>query len=185
MVDLVTPGVGVRLRGLRREWYEALVDTGALEGERIELLGGELVEMSPQGVPHGWVIAELTEMLAPLMRRGLWVRVQLPLVVDEVSVPEPDVAVTDRGSKTGSHPSTAHLVIEVSNTSQRYDLVHKAPRYATAGVPIYLVLDVAADQAMVHTEPTSDGYRVVRTLGPDDDLEVLGVAIDLARLLGT
>lgn len=183
MTDLVTPAPGVPLRGLRRVEYEALVDTGALEGTHVELLGGEVIETSPQGSPHGWTISRLTAQLAPLMAQGYEVRVQLPLAVDDASLPEPDVAVTDL-SGPSAHPVTAHLVVEVSLSSQRLDLVHKAPRYAAAGVAAYLVLDLRARQVVVHTRPGPDGYPSVRRAGPDEEVWVLGIRLDLAELLG-
>lgn len=182
MTDLIRPDEGVRVRGLRRVEFEQMVAQGMFEGEPIELLGGELVEMSPQGSPHGWAITRLNAMLAPLMGRGLEVRIQLPLAVDDVSLPEPDVAVTDTTTPL-AHPLVAHVAIEVSVTSQRLDLVHKAPRYAAAGVPLYVVLDMARARAVVHTDPAPEGYTTVEELGPDDTLEVMGEPIDLALLL--
>ena len=182
MTDLIRPDEGVRVRGLRRVEFEQMVAQGMFEGEPIELLGGELVWVSPQGSPHGWAITRLTAMLAPLMARGLDVRIQLPLAVDDVSLPEPDVAVTDTTTPM-AHPLAAHAAIEVSVTSQRLDLVHKAPRYAAAGIPLYVVLDMARARALVHRDPTPDGYGRVDELGPGDELDVLGAPIDLALLL--
>ena len=109
MTDLIRPDEGVRVRGLRRVEFEQMVAQGMFEGEPIELLGGELVEMSPQGSPHGWAITRLNAMLAPLMGRGLEVRIQLPLAVDDVSLPEPDVAVTDVTTPS-AHPLVAHAL---------------------------------------------------------------------------
>lgn len=182
MTDVAVPAEGVRLRGLRRVEFERMVDEGLFVDEPVELLGGELVEVSPQGIPHGWVIEELTIQLAPLVAQGYAIRVQLPLAVDDVSLPEPDVAVTDR-SAPSAHPQRAHAVFEVAVTSQRYDLAHKAPRYATAGVPLYTVLDLSARQAVVHRQPQAGGYISTTHLKPGDDLDVLGTSLDLSRLL--
>lgn len=183
MTQLAMPPEGVTLRGLRRVEFERMVETGLFVGEPIELLGGELIEMSPQGVAHGWAIEELTSQLAPLIAQGYAVRVQLPLAVDEESLPEPDVAVTDRSGPSG-HPATAHAVIEVAATSQRYDLDHKAPRYAVADVPLYVVLDLRSSRAVVHREPVGGRYATTATLGPEGTMDVLGVPIDLRRILG-
>lgn len=182
MTDVAIPAPGVRLRGLRRVEYERLIDTGVLEGERVELLGGELIEVSPQKPPHSEPIARLNSQLVPLMLQGYAVRVQLPLATDPMSLPEPDIAVTDPGSMD-AHPTTAHAVIEVAHTSQQLDLVHKAPRYAAAEVPLYVVLDVRAGQAIVHTDPQDGSYGTVRRLDRDDEVVVLGVRLDLAQLL--
>lgn len=179
MTDLVVPAEGVTLRPLTADWYNALVATGALEGERVELLGGELIEMSPQYPRHSWPIQELTRMLSPLMARGLAVRVQLPLHIDEVSVPEPDIAVTDPATPH-EHPRTAHAVFEVADSSVRYDLRHKGPRYAAAGVGLYVVLDVADGRTVVHTDPGPQGYATVEERGV---VEVLGLTLDLGPLV--
>ncbi len=66
-----------------------MVDQGLFEGEAIELLSGELVEMSPQGSAHRWVLARLTAILAPLIADGYELAVQLPLAVDDTSLPNP------------------------------------------------------------------------------------------------
>jgi Uma2 family endonuclease len=174
----------VELRGLRRQEYERLVEAGVLEGERVELIGGEIVRMSPQSEPHSWAIMRLTAQLAPLMLQGYEVRVQLPLAVDDVSLPEPDIAVMPRRTSRTERPTTALAVVEVAESSQAMDLVHKPPRYAAAGVPLYIVLDVPAGHAVVHPAPTADGYRSVRTVPRTDGVDVLGVTLDLDDLLG-
>lgn len=185
MSTLVRAADGVELRGLRREEYERLIDAGVFEGERVELLGGEIIRMSPQSEPHSWAIMRLNAQLAPLMVAGYEVRVQLPLAVDDVSLPEPDVAVMTRRSSRTQRPTTALAVIEVAVTSQAVDLVHKPSRYAAAGVPLYVVLDVPAGRAVVHTDPTVDGYRSIRTAVPGDVVEVIDVTLDLVELLGS
>jgi Uma2 family endonuclease len=92
------------------------------------------------------------------------------------------------------HPGTAYLVIEVAFSSQRIDLVHKAPIYAAAGVPEYWVIDLVRRVVAVHREPgppaVGDGsvgegatYRALETVSFDSPLSVLGVTIRLADLL--
>ncbi len=107
---------------------------------------------------------------------------QGPLAVDEMSLPEPDLAVADPASPT-AHPTTAHLAIEISRSSQRLDLVHKPIRYAAAGIPTYVVFDLPARQVVVPTDPSPEGYRTVQRRGPDQRLELLGIDLDLADLL--
>ena len=123
MTDLLLAPDGVELRGLRREEYERLIELGSFDEERIELVGGEIVRMSPQLEPHSWAIMRLTSQLAALMSSGYEVRVQLPLAVDEWSLPEPDVAITAQQKSSDDRPTTALVVIEVASTSQTLDLV--------------------------------------------------------------
>ncbi len=183
MTDIAIPMDGVQLRGLKRVEFEALVDTGVMEGKPVELLGGELITMSPQGSRHSFVIKALNRQLAPLMGQALDVGVQVPLAIDDESLPEPDISVTDPATRD-AHPTSAHAVIEVAVTSQTYDLQHKAPRYAAAGVPLYIVLDLVEDRVVVHRDPEPDGYRTLSTLGAGGSLEIMGVTLDLAELLG-
>ncbi len=185
MTDLLLAAEGVELRGLRREEYERLAELGVFEGEQVELVGGEIVRVSPQLEPHSWAVMRLTAQLAPLMIAGYDVRVQLPLAVDEYSLPEPDVAITRGQRSPDDRPTTALVVIEVAATSQRMDLVHKAPRYAAAGVETYVVLDLAQRVAVVHTDPRDGRYQHLRRVAPGEDMLVLDASVDLTELLGT
>ncbi|CAN5802043.1 Uma2 family endonuclease [soil metagenome] len=171
----------IRLRGLRRPEYDRLVLAGAFAGERVELLGGALIEVSPQGSRHAWVITELGEILTLALHGRYKVRQEKPLAVDGESEPEPDLAVTD-ATGPDEHPSTAALVVEVAQTTQRLDLGEKARRYAAAAVQTYVVLDLPTRRAVVHSGASPAGYGDVRTLGDADVLTVLGVDIRLAEL---
>ena len=171
----------IRLRGLRRAEYERLIGLGAFEGERLELVGGVLIEMSPQGSRHAWVVERLGEVLAPLV--GTYsVRQEKPFAASADSLPEPDIAVTPRSSPH-AHPDRAELVIEVAETSRVVDLGEKARLYALAGVPRYWVVDLAASEVVVHADPNRDGYRSVVRHGPEARVAVLGVVVDLVDIL--
>ena len=75
------------------------------------------------------------------------------------------MTVIERDAAAPYHPATAALVIEVAVNSQRRDLVVKAPRYAAARVPVYLVCDLDARRVIEHTDPSAGGYRSVREVG--------------------
>lgn len=180
-LEAVVTDPAVRLRGLTRVQYDALVDTGVLEGEHVELLEGALVEVTPQGDDHDEVVEELNRYLTRRVEDPWRVRPQLPLVASEVSEPEPDVAVAQRLGR--GKPRTAALVIEVAVTSQRIDLVHKPAVYGSAGVEQYWVIDVPAREVVVHTSPRAGGYDVVERRPWTTQLQVLGVPVDLAALL--
>ncbi len=173
-------------RPLLRSEYDRLVELGVFEGTKVELIGGLLVEMSPQNSPHYQFIADLTMLLVPMVVGRHTVGVQLPLLVDDVSEPEPDLTILPlpqyRGvGKTGE----ALLVIEVSESSLALDLGEKARRYAGAGYPEYWVFDVVGRQLIRHTEPAEDGtWGTVTTLssGTVAAVAVEGVTIDLDDL---
>lgn len=161
-----------------------MVDSGALEGEPVELLEGLLVKvMSPQGAEHAAVIARLTRHLAAA---EAWLHVQLPLEVPPDSVPEPDLALIEGEPVPRRHPRTAPLVVEVSLSSPQIDRGVKAELYARAGVPTYWLVDVLGKAVEVRTDPGPDGYRGCEVYGLDKTVPspAAGVAdLDVSALL--
>jgi Uma2 family endonuclease len=173
----------VRIRPLRRSEYDVLVEQGVFgDGDRIQLLDGELVEMSPQHAPHADTVEALNELLMPALAGRARVRVQLPLGAGKYSEPEPDLAVVPLDEPRGRHPERALHVIEVADSTVRLDLARKAPIYAAAGVPVYWVIDLPADVVHVHTVPTPDGYATIDVQPADAVLDVCGVTLTLRDL---
>ena len=152
--DLAAAGV---LRPLKRVEYDRLVDAGVFDGERIELLAGVLVTMSPQGAPHSWIVSELTRLLVPALTGRAQVRVQLPFALSEDSEPEPDLALVPDQSWRLVHPDRAFLVVEVSRTTLRIDRA-KADLYAQGSVPEYWLVDVEAECLQVYSQPVNGRY---------------------------
>jgi Uma2 family endonuclease len=138
------------------ETYNRMVDSGALEGQRIELLEGLLVDMSPKSRGHVLVVTRLMRHFAAAPR--WWVQVQDPIEVAPDSEPEPDLAVYADELPIGRHPSTALLVAEVAVGSHKIDRGVKAALYARAGIPVYWLVDVPGRAIEVRTEPGPDGY---------------------------
>ncbi len=157
-----------RVRGLRRDEYEQLVNLGAFDDEHIELLRGSLVEMSPQGEPHARICAWLHEQLNLGLEMGRYeVRGHTSFAATADSVPEPDVAVLPRELRTRL-PRKALLLVEVSETSLSKDRVLKTEIYSEAGVPEYWIVNVRTRTVEVRTRPTPTGYRrVVLHAGTD------------------
>lgn len=162
------------VRPITRSDYERMIEIGLFENERLELLRGVLVRMSPQLAAHASTVARLTRILITRMSE-LVVRIQLPLAVADDSEPEPDVAVVAPGDYDHEHPRTALLVIEVADSSLRKDRA-KAALYAAAGVAEYWIVNLAAAQIEIYTRPDGDRYAESRTLGAGDtaSLEVVG-----------
>lgn len=152
-------GLGSHIRPLRRRDYDQLVDAGAFVDEPIELLEGFLVEMSPEGAEHVYVIDRLTEILVPALVGRYLVRIGHPLALGDLSEPEPDVAVVEPGDYRHEHPTSAVLVIESSRSSRSRDLGFKARLYANYGVPEYWVVDLDTRQVVVHSEPDAGRYQ--------------------------
>lgn len=134
-----------------------MVSHGLFEGQRIELLDGELVEIAPQNAAHAVAIRKLTRVLTRLLAERADVVVQVPLALGEHSEPEPDVAVIAPDAPE-EHPTTALLVIEVAGSSLHYDRGEKLRAYARAGIPEYWVLSTERRCVYRHRRPVGDEY---------------------------
>jgi Uma2 family endonuclease len=173
------------VRPLTADEVMRMVDAGILsEDERVELLHGALVELSPKSPEHAEIKARLVEWLYSPGRHK--VRTEDALAVpDRTSLPEPDVAVVERGEYVRAHPATARLVIEIAITLRMIDTKVKPPLYAAAGVPEYWVVDVPAKRVRMFREPGPEGYASETGIGPDGRIEPLAVDVeplDLAEL---
>jgi len=152
--------------------YHELIESGFFDDDdRLELLEGVLVEMSPKGEGHDDLIMWLNMCLAPALVGRANVRIQSAVtLVGSGSEPEPDVAVTALDVERPYHPGTALLVIEVAVTSLRRDRLAKSRLYAQAGVREYWVVDVRGEAVEVHTAPEGEVYGEVRTARPPEVL---------------
>jgi Uma2 family endonuclease len=177
----------VPLRRISVESYFRMGEAGILaDDERLELLRGAIVEMSPPSPPHDDAVEWLNMRLVPwAIEAGLSVRVQSALVLEaQDSVPMPDLVVVDPRRRGSPRPTGAHVAIEVSVSSRRIDLGLKAGLYAEAGVPEYWVVDVPNRRVVVHSEPSGDRYRTVVELRPGDELVSARLpAISVSELL--
>ncbi|MHB1860885.1 MAG: Uma2 family endonuclease [Solirubrobacteraceae bacterium] len=171
------------LHRLDVDTYNAIVASGALEGQRVELLDGVLVQMSPQSPAHATVVRLLARHFAASPR--WWVDVQSPLEVRPDCEPEPDLAIHAEQPPPDRHPHTALLAIEVAVSSQLIDRDVKGAKYAGAAIPVYWLVDVPARTVEVYTEPGEHGYGRCERYGAGAKLpcRLEGVAeIDLAAL---
>lgn len=145
------------VRPLRRVEYDKLVAMGAFEGERIELLEGRLVHMSPIGPPHSSSVDKLLRLFVPLFDRAL-VRIQNPIAASEHSEPQPDVALIPLGNYEVEHPDRAELLIEVADSSLAYDRGPKLRVYADSGVPEYWIVNLVERCIEVYRRPANGRY---------------------------
>lgn len=145
------------MRPLRRAEYDQLVELGVFDGEKLELIEGRLVLMSPEGARHAKVVARIHRALLLALDGRAIVRTGAPLAVSTTSAPEPDVAAVPIDDVPG-HPTTAFLAVEVSDSSLRRDRFIKPALYAGAGVPEYWIVDLAADAVIVLRDPVDGGY---------------------------
>jgi Uma2 family endonuclease len=157
---------------LTRVEYERMVERGVFDDERVELICGELVPMSPQGPRHMAVIRRLTRLLVHAAAQRADVHAQGPLAVSDDSEPEPDIALI-APVPDDVHPSTAYLVVEVAYTSLARDRGIKAALYAGCGVPEYWIIDVDEQVIEVRSKPRAGAYRNVATRRRGDVIELI------------
>jgi len=181
-VDAVIPVHPLTVNDLDR-----MVEIGVVApDDRIELLDGVLVEMTPQSEAHMYAIRRFAALAQPAVAAaGLELSPQCPLrLPSSISQPEPDFAVipiTPRDER----PGDALLVVEVASSSRAVDLGPKAAIYAAAGIPEYWVLDVERREMVVHRGPVDGRYTSLRTLGERDtaSADAVDLAVALSALL--
>lgn len=143
-------------RLFRRSEYERMAELGILgDNERLELIEGEIIPMSPQGSRHVQAVALAQRACERAFGTGYWVRAQFPLAVGETSMPEPDIAVVrgNIGDYPDQHPDTALLVIEASDTTLGLDRVGKASMYAKERIPEYWIQNLLTGTLEVRRDP--------------------------------
>ncbi|AEN73521.1 protein of unknown function DUF820 [Rhodothermus marinus SG0.5JP17-172] len=143
------------------------------EDDRLELIEGELVRMSPVGSRHAACVARLMRLFVPLQERAI-VWVQNPLRLGEQTEVYPDVSLlrwrVDYYASGHPGPEAVLLVVEVSETSLAYDREVKVPLYARAGVPEVWVVDVEGRVLWVHRMPEGEAYREVWRLEAGEEV---------------
>jgi Uma2 family endonuclease len=149
----------------RRE-YHLMGEVGILTpNDRVELIKGEIVKMSPQGRRHRAFIDNLTHLLDSRLAGRAIVSIQMPVVLSDDTEPEPDLQVLRRGQvpykEREPHADDVILVVEVAETSLAYDRSTKLRLYAEAGIAEYWVIDCAAESVEVHRTPDGGRYREV------------------------
>lgn len=166
MVTVVTVELapGVPLAPLTLRQYEQMVERGVLdEQDRVELLDGMLVAVSPQGDLHGDAVAWLTDWAYDHVDRTQFrIRCQLPMRCLPSSSPEPDLAIVADGPGATGHPVGAALAIEVAVSSVAVHLDVKRSVYARGGVEEYWVVLPEEGTIRVHLRPRQGDFQEVR-----------------------
>lgn len=181
MVDTVAPPHRLTFDDVLR-----MVDAGILsEDDRVELVDGVLVDMSPISPQHSGAVAWLNQHFAGANTGDWEVRVQDQLVLrGGLGFVQPDLILIGPAPRS-QLATTALLVVEVAQTSQRRDR-EKAREYAFAKVPEFWLVDLVAQEVTVFHDPGPDGYGTETVYGPDAELTALAGAppVNVAALLG-
>jgi Uma2 family endonuclease len=156
-----------------RDAYDRAVDAGVFgPDDRLELIDGQLLAMNPQGSRHAAIVGLAGEILRGAFGDGCTVRMQCPLAVADDSEPEPDLAVV-AGREVDyldAHPTTALLVVEVSDDSLLRDRTVKQRLYARHGIPEYWILALPAARLEVYRDPAETEYRTVLMRRPGETI---------------
>ena len=172
-----------------RDMYERLVENGGLEGLRVELIQGQILDkMSPQGSPHSAAVTMVMEAVQEAFGVGTTVRVQLPIRALQESEPEPDVAVVPGTPRDylDHHPEACLLVVEVAESSLRHDRTKKLAVYTSGGFPEYWIVNLQDEVLEVYRDPAEDTYLSHTTLGKGETVAPLArsqAEINVADLL--
>jgi Uma2 family endonuclease len=136
------------------------------EDDRVELIRGEIVEMSPIGRRHRAFVGNLNQRLAGRLSGRAIVWMQNPIVLTDDSESQPDISVLRQRSvsykEREADAQDVLALIEVSDSSLAYDRTTKMRLYAEAGIPEYWVVDCTAESVEIHRAPGPGGYRDVR-----------------------
>jgi Uma2 family endonuclease len=168
------------MRRWTSEEYELCRAEGFFDGQRVQLINGEIINMPAMGHNHVGTVDAVAEYLRAAFGSLHWVRMQFPLKLGPRSNPEPDVAVVEhpRGHYT-DHPTTALMVVEVTDTTLRLDR-RKVGLYASAGIAEYWLINLPAEEVEVYRNPVPDaGNEFGYNFGPP---VVLGLKDELSPL---
>jgi Uma2 family endonuclease len=155
--------------------YHRMVDAGILcEDDRVELIRGEILEMSPIGPRHSAAVLRANNKLTRLVGDHAIVGVQGSIRLDEYDEPQPDIYLLrpkdDFYASGHAGPSDIFLIVEMADSSLEYDQTTKMQLYAETGVPEYWIADIRHDCLIVYTDREKNAYRTVRSLARGSSL---------------
>jgi Uma2 family endonuclease len=198
MATLPADPVAVSRHRLTVADFRRMGEVGILGPEdRVELIAGEIIDMSPIGSLHAALVRAIATALTRHVREGALLAIQDPLSLDDTSQPQPDVAVLRPRADfyAAAHPGPADvlLVIEVADTTLSFDLDVKVPLYAAAGVPEVWVIEAASRRTHVFRRPERGHYAERHVIEPDNEVScggdltgreaVAGIRLPLGTLL--
>ncbi len=150
------------------EEYRRMIVAGILDNRRVELLKGEIIEMSPEGEPHAYFSSEAGIYLIKLLGDGTTIRLDKPITLPNNSEPEPDIAIVQNlGREYLEHhpyPENIYWLIEYSDSSLDKDLEIKSKIYAEVDIPEYWVVNLKTRNLIVFREPQNGEYTSISTI---------------------
>ncbi|MGV0025720.1 Uma2 family endonuclease [Phormidesmis priestleyi] len=171
------------------EDYHKMIESGILDDRRVELLNGEIVEMSPERESHAHLSTRSADYLRELLQDRVRIRAGKPITLPDNSEPEPDIAIVqplgDVYFEHHPYPENIFWLIEFSNSSLAKDMEIKSKIYAKAGIPEYWVVNLKKMQLTVFRDPIDGKYQSQTTLneGEITPLAFPNIAVSIKQLL--
>ena len=170
--------------------YHRMGETGILkQQDRVELIEGEIIDTAPIGSNHAGTVNYLSKVLNTSLRNEAIISSQNPIVISELSEPEPDIVILKPRADFYRHahptPEDIYLVIEVAETSLRYDRDIKIPLYAKHGIAEVWLVDLESKQLTTFFSPKNDQYEKIETIATYTQLaiqKIPGSKLDLTNL---
>ncbi len=157
----------IHTRHWTRADYSQMAEAGVFHpDERVELINGEILTMTPQRSQHAALISIVDEHLRTTFGLDYLIRIQMPIALGDDSEPEPDLAIVPgRPHAYLTHyPTTALLIVEIADTTLNYDRHTKARLYATYHIPEYWILNVQEDHLEIYRAPEHGTYHATKIL---------------------
>ena len=182
---------GIRQRLIRTDEYHRMIELGIFhEDERIELIEGRLIEMSPKNLKHPLATTRSNRCFQKKMGNKAFVRIQDPILLNDVSEPEPDLVLVappdERYLENHPKPEDIFLVLEIADSSVVYDRDIKGPLFAQNGIAQYCLLNLQTRELEDYREPGPEGYRRKRTYSENESFNLTAfpkVSINVKDLL--
>ena len=155
------PAPALEQRMLTVTEYEAMARAGILdEDDRVELLDGKIIALSPMGGPHIACVNRLTRLLVSRTTSKMIVSVQNPVYLDQYWAPKPDLALLRPADEPDQVPTADRvlLLVEVADTTLEKDRAVKIPQYAAAGIPEVWIVALNEGYVEIYHRPMPDGY---------------------------
>ncbi|MEM6628762.1 MAG: Uma2 family endonuclease [Bacteroidota bacterium] len=183
--------VNVEKRLLTVAEYHKMAEVGILDpDDRVELIKGEIIKMSPLNSPHTSPVKRITSLMYQLFGNRLTISVQDPITIEDHSEPEPDIALLafskDFYAERHPRPEDVILLIEVADSTVAKDQQLKLPLYAEAGIKEYWIVNIVEKQLEVYQQPKDSSYTIQKIYTSRDQvrLENLGATINVNSILG-
>ncbi|MDM3847825.1 MAG: Uma2 family endonuclease [Aphanizomenon gracile PMC649.10] len=157
--------------------YHQMSEAGIFsENDKVELINGEIIEMSPIGRRHTACVNRLNSVFSQLLGKKVIIAVQNPITLNNLSEPQPDIALlkprADFYESGHPQPQDVFLLIEVADSSLEYDRDVKIPLYASSGITEVWLVDIYEQVIIVYRYPSENGYSDIQKLSRGEKMSI-------------